>query len=51
VPDMSDLKAVGLFEQWASVEQNQWDPSVVTLVVQQLFNPYVSRYRLGSALS
>lgn len=39
IPDPSDLKASILFEQWASVEKDNWDVYASELVGQKYFGP------------
>lgn len=41
LPDSTDLKAVALFEQWASVEKDNWDVHAASIVAQKLFNTCV----------
>lgn len=41
MPDPTDLKAVALFEQWASVEVDQFDKPASPLIVEVFLKPYV----------
>jgi len=41
VPDAADIKATALFEQWASVEKDNYDVFASNIVSQKLFNPLV----------
>ncbi|KAG9042340.1 hypothetical protein FS837_010973 [Tulasnella sp. UAMH 9824] len=39
LPDPSDIKAVALFEQAASIEQSNFDPYAFGIAVEKVFNP------------
>jgi hypothetical protein len=41
IPDASDVKARALFEQWASVELQNYDKYAEPIVDQKVFVPYV----------
>jgi glutathione S-transferase len=41
IPDISDLKATALFEQAASIEQNNFEPYALGLVMEKLYKEYV----------
>lgn len=39
LPDPTDLKATALFQQWSSVEKDNFDVYAVGIVMQKLFGP------------
>lgn len=42
VPDAADIKGTALFEQWASVEKDNYDLYAYNIVDQKLFNVLVT---------
>jgi len=39
IPDASDIQAIGLFEQAASIEYSNFDPFASGLAAEKAFNP------------
>ncbi|KAI0696165.1 glutathione S-transferase [Cytidiella melzeri] len=43
IPDASDLRTTALFEQAASVEQNNFDPLALSIGLEKLYNAFIGK--------